>query len=354
LSEGTVTITNSNNAYKGTTQLAGGTNNKTLTTTDYKTGPLGRFYYPTSGTNLFTLINAGSRTADLAGLYHHTVRFDQVKETNSVVDIGYHYAAVWPSNDGLVGWWGLDEVAGTTAADCSGNGHNGTLLNGPTWTTGTVGGALRFDGTNDSVSVPDAADLRLGTTMTIAFWVQKDANPTNYTRLIGKGSSSLRNYMVWSYSTGTLLFQFQRTDGAYLNLFSTTALQVGSWYHVACTYNGSNAAIYINGVLDASLAFSGTPVTSTDPLTFAYGGWNEYHKGLLDDVRIYNRALSASEIASLVNPILLDTDGDVIPDYLEDRNGNGSYDSGSGETDWQTSNSGISGAAGLQVFTPLK
>ena len=49
-----------------------------------------------------------------------------------------------------------------------------------------------------------------------------------------------------------------------------------------------------------------------------------------------------------------DTDGDGLPDYFEDRNGNGAYDSGSGETDWQTSNSGISGAAGLQVFTPLK
>src|SRR5262249_20775654 len=71
LSEGTATIANSNNAYRGTTQLAGGSNNKTLSATDYKTGPLGRFYYPSSGTNLFNLIDAGSRTADLAGLYHY-------------------------------------------------------------------------------------------------------------------------------------------------------------------------------------------------------------------------------------------------------------------------------------------
>src|SRR6266508_783440 len=87
LSEGTVTITNSNNAYQGTTQLAGGTNNKTLTMTDYRTGPLGRFYYPTSGTNLFSLINAGSRSADQAGPYHYPSRISQARETNSTVDI---------------------------------------------------------------------------------------------------------------------------------------------------------------------------------------------------------------------------------------------------------------------------
>src|SRR5439155_8486443 len=101
LSEGTATITNSNNAYKGTTQLAGGANNITLTTTDYKTGPLGTFYYPTSGTNLFSLTDAGSRTADQAGLYHYTSIISQVRETNSVVDIGHHYAALRPSEDGL-------------------------------------------------------------------------------------------------------------------------------------------------------------------------------------------------------------------------------------------------------------
>src|SRR5204863_3333482 len=84
LSEGTLTITNSNNAYQGTTQLAGGTNNKTLTTTDYRNGPLGSFYYPTSGPNLFTLIDAGSRSADQAGLYHYTAIIRQARAANSI------------------------------------------------------------------------------------------------------------------------------------------------------------------------------------------------------------------------------------------------------------------------------
>jgi len=74
-------------------------------------------------------------------------------------------------------------------------------------------------------------------------------------------------------------------------------------------------------------------------------------------VRIYNRALTADEIAglaSLGNGRPWDSDGDGLSDYSEDYNGNGTYDSTSGETDWQTSNSCVSGVAGLQVFTPLK
>ncbi len=65
-----------------------------VATLDFASGPLGPYYYPTSGTNLYTLVNAGSRNADAAGLYHYTSLIDQTKETNSVVDIGFHYVAV--------------------------------------------------------------------------------------------------------------------------------------------------------------------------------------------------------------------------------------------------------------------
>ncbi len=346
-------------------------NDKVLTSFNYTNGPLGNYYQVS--TNLY---DAGSRSASEAGLYHYTVRADQAKETNSTVDIGYHYVAALTSDIGLVGYWKLDETGGTIASDSSGYGFNGTLLNGPVWTSGPVGGALSFDGLNDSVNVPDTQTLRLGTTMTIAFWVRKDANPTYYSMLVGKGSGNYRNYKVWLYTAGTILFQFQRTDGVGLNLHSTTALQPGSWYHVACTYNGSTAAIYINGVLNASTSFSGTPITSNDPLTFGYSGWNEFFKGALDDVRIYNRTLRADEIASLASKTY-DSDGDGIPDYLEDRNGDGVYDTGdfanfnSSDTDGDGVNDYLEYVQGrnpraagtvpdtnnliqLRVYTPLK
>ena len=80
-----------------------------------------------------------------------------------------------------------------------------------------------------------------------------------------------------------------------------------------------------------------TAPTTTDPVTFGYGGWNDYYPGVLDDVRIYNRALTADEIAglaSLGNGLPWDSDGDGLADCLEDSNGNGAVDSG--ETDWQS------------------
>jgi hypothetical protein len=100
LNEHSNTLSNSHNGYYlVTTALSGGTSNRTLTALDYQAGPLGRYYYSTNppgagATNLFNLINTGSRNADLAGLYHYTTTTNQVKETNSVVDIGMHYVAV--------------------------------------------------------------------------------------------------------------------------------------------------------------------------------------------------------------------------------------------------------------------
>ena len=74
---------------------------------------------------------------------------------------------------------------------------------------------------------------------------------------------------------------------------------MGTWYHVAAVVRGSNVSLYINGKLDASGKRSIAAPTTTEPLTFGYGGWNDHYPGILDDVRIYNRALTAEEIAKL-------------------------------------------------------
>jgi hypothetical protein len=98
---GYASFSNSNNGYRnGLSPLGGGTGDKTIYTMDFQSGSatnwfgvLGNFYYPTSGTNLFSLVNAGSRSAPSAGLYHYTVRADNAKETTGTVDIGFHYVA---------------------------------------------------------------------------------------------------------------------------------------------------------------------------------------------------------------------------------------------------------------------
>jgi len=89
-------VSNSNNGYdKTTTKLPSSSGGDlTVTNLDYQIGPLGNYYYPTSGGDLFRLVNAGSRNATNAGLYHFTMRVDQTKEANTTVDIGYHYLAL--------------------------------------------------------------------------------------------------------------------------------------------------------------------------------------------------------------------------------------------------------------------
>jgi len=85
--------TASHNGYRGATSFGGGSN-RTLTAADYQSGNFGTNYYPTTGTNLFTLVNVGSRTSPAAGLYHHTVRTDSIREETTTVDIGFHYLAL--------------------------------------------------------------------------------------------------------------------------------------------------------------------------------------------------------------------------------------------------------------------
>jgi alpha-tubulin suppressor-like RCC1 family protein len=130
---------NSNNGYYQTTALPGGSNNKTLAAVDYQTGPLGNFYYPTTGTNLNSLRDAGSLTnAGLVGLYHYTTTANQVKETNSVLDIGYHLVALNAAGnpldfdgDGLPnyfedrngdGIYDTGDISNWTVADTDGDG----------------------------------------------------------------------------------------------------------------------------------------------------------------------------------------------------------------------------------------
>ena len=132
---------NSNNGYHNTQSLAAsGAGDVTLTTMDYQPGPLGNYYYPTNGTNLFLLVNAGSRAADVAGLYHFTTTTNQAKEAATTVDIGFHYVAVDGSSipadtdgDGFQDYW----------QDRNGNGAYDSSLDETDWQTsnnGTGGG----------------------------------------------------------------------------------------------------------------------------------------------------------------------------------------------------------------------
>ena len=340
-------VQRSNNGFTtGTAQTLPGADDKTGLLKNYVSGSLGSYYYPATGSqpSLACLRGAGSRSADLAGLYHHSTTTDNVKEQAGPVDIGFHYAAMDSTQNGLVGYWRLDETSGTTAADSSGNGRTGTVSGGAAWTTGQRNGALNFDGIDDAVSIANHTSLQLGNSLSLAFWVRKTAEPTGWTRLVGKGSWTYRNYCVWEEpgAAKRLLFQFLAADGTtWMNCYSAVNLETDRWYHVACTYDGTTAIIHINGAVACTpTVLIATPRTSTEPLTLGSSpdAGHSRFQGLLDDVRIFNRALGAQEVVTVLKNSDLqtwstDADGDGLADYLEDRNGNGVLSTGETRVD---------------------
>ena len=198
---------------------------------------------------------------------------------------------------GPVAAYAFGEGSGTSAADSSGNGNDATLLNGPAWTSaGRFGGALTGDGVNDTVQLPVTASLAFSSGFTFEAWI-KPAN-VSQTRVLWMAPNALLHVM----SSG-LLYGTATLSGGYRTVWSTPALPVNAWSHVAYTYDGTALRLYLNGALAGSTAASGTLPTSSTPMTIGYtygGGFG----GPIDEVRLYGRGLSAAELwLDAVTPI---------------------------------------------------
>jgi hypothetical protein len=218
------------------------------------------------------------------------------------------------TTSGLIGWWKLDETSGTSAADSSGTGNTGTLLAAASWTTdGMNNGALTLNGTTQSVSVPDVASLELAGSWTVSSWVNPSAIPTsgNAGTLISKvGAGSRVNYWLgidnasWLSGIGWLLV-FQDSTGTWTGGKYVTPINTGTWYHVVGVYDSTTTTkyLYLNGTLVVTQNVGvNTPTGGSGaPLTIGgttYGSGN-YLASIIDDVRVYNRALSATNIKTL-------------------------------------------------------
>jgi hypothetical protein len=201
-------------------------------------------------------------------------------------------------DDSLVGYWRLDEGAGLVAHDDSGKGNDGTLV-GASWVDGKFGKALSFNGSTNYVDCGSGASLNItGNSLSIAFWANFAASKTAYS-IIAKDNvfSQKKSFEVFRGADGRVYFDLM-TD-SYHEL-STVPLSSGVWYFIVCTYDGGYMRIYVNDVAGSSLAGTGNIVSSPRNLKFGTGGYNSaYYNGTLDEVMIYDRALSANMVASL-------------------------------------------------------
>jgi len=209
------------------------------------------------------------------------------------------------SDPTLVAHWKFDDGNGGAAVDSSGNGLNGTLKNGPGWTTGRVGGSLSFNGTNQFVDVGASSKLTFKGAYTLALWVNpSDVGNDKYHYLLGdytaKGDQCSLALRI--FKTGHAQFFWEYPAGVWSVAQSKTIPAVGKWVHLAGTWDGAMRRIYVNGVLEG---VEGTP-QQRPPTMFslaigrcgAFDGL--YTAGELDDVRIYSRALPDSEIQAIV------------------------------------------------------
>jgi hypothetical protein len=219
-----------------------------------------------------------------------------------------------PAPGGLVLALGFDEASGLTAIDSSASAMNGTIRQA-TRVTGKFGGALSFDGVDDWVTVTDvtASPLDLTTGLTLEAWVNPAVMSGWETVLMkerGTAGAGLLAYALYAHDGAPLAAGAAKPAG-YVRVnpvASTTdravrgaaALPLNTWTHIATTYDGANQRFYVNGVLVGTTPGSGAINVANGAIRI--GGNNsstgEFFQGLIDEVRVYNRALSASEIAS--------------------------------------------------------
>ena len=183
-------------------------------------------------------------------------------------------------------------------ADASGNGNNGTIGTATWATLGKYGKALTFNGTSARVTVNDAASLHLTTGMTLEAWVNPTTVSAKWRDVVYKGDD---NYYLEGTSRNASRPAMGGTFGG-LPLYGTGALTKNKWAYLAATYDGATLRLYVNGVQVASRAQTGNIATSANPLEIGGDSINgQYFAGVIDEVRIYNRALSASEVLADMN-----------------------------------------------------
>ena len=214
-----------------------------------------------------------------------------------------------------VAWWKFDETSGTTAADSSGHNHNGTVAGTPQWVAGKVNGALDFDGSTNYVNVDDP-DIVVGS-FSLALWTKPRNLP--YTT----GYRSFLHNDVWNAGAvhvhlRSVNSQFNLDINGGVPVNTITALQADQWCHLAATVDaaGRVSKVYVNGVLDNTATGTGTATPHIGPMNIgAYQHNSRYFNGVMDDIRIYDYALTANQIAALLTTG--DINGDGIVNFID-------------------------------------
>ncbi len=219
---------------------------------------------------------------------------------------------------GLVRSWPFGEGTGASTADMSGNGNPGTLMNSPAWSTSHPqqlkdgnSHSLCFDGIQSYVTMGNPTALQITGTLSVAAWIQSTASQLgSYRTVLGKwwsGGAEAAYSLVWVTGDG-LSFNVNSASNEQVGASETKPLNDGDWHLLVGTWDGATVSLYVDGAPVSSQTFDGGfgPIANiTDPFDVATdnrydaGTGDRFFPGCIDEVRVYNRALTAAEVGWL-------------------------------------------------------
>ena len=205
--------------------------------------------------------------------------------------------------NGLIAWWKFDETSGTVAYDSSGNGNDGNLTNGPTWVTGKIGGALSFDGIDDYFEV-SSRKWGIDNLLSLSLWYKIESTTSG--AAFSLGSSLLENEILLMLNPNIKFYHHKSHQNWAL---LQTSSQISLWSHFVGLFSNGFASdqmkLFVNGnSVNAEYSTSGSPALLSDiedrklKIGHRVNNSNAY-KGLIDDVRIYDRVLTTAEVQAL-------------------------------------------------------
>jgi hypothetical protein len=246
------------------------------------------------------LVGATSRTLSISDLNasQHEGNYTVVVSNafGSVTSSVAHIDVNGSLTEGLVGWWKFDETEGAVASDSSGNGNDGNLTNGPTWTDGKIGGALSFDGVDDFVDLGN--NYNNLEDLTLSAWVKfsQPQNLRSFTTIIAN-----RSVFVLNITTAGMNYSCNFAAGGPWQggINSNSQVRENLWDLVTCTRSDGNVSLLVNTLFEGSTTNAASGTSSYNTSIGNNFGTSYYFSGLIDDIRIYDRALSAVEVKAL-------------------------------------------------------
>jgi hypothetical protein len=209
-----------------------------------------------------------------------------------------------PNIPGIVGWWTFNEGSGTTAADSSGNRNNGTMV-GAAWTNGNISAAAALSAAASNVTIAASAALSPTNAISLCAWVRTTNVASSWEYVVRKPYTTGDDDACWQlriHGGGSHAYFTVNPTGSngFVNIYAAQNVCDGNWHWLCGAYDGTAANLYIDAVLGASVAKSGSINPGLTNNVYI-GGERNSVIGSIDDVRIYNRALSANEVKLLYN-----------------------------------------------------